>query len=131
MMELGKKLAGLLRASVQVELIGDVGVGKTTFVKGLAKGLGVEEAVTSPSFTINKRYAGGCGVVLSHYDFYRLDEAGLMKNEIAESGQDKKVVTVVEWGESVADVLDDTRVKIWISYNDDGSRTVEMEGTRL
>ena len=57
MLEFGQKFAQTLLLPAVIELVGDVGAGKTTFTRGLAKGLGVAEAVTSPSFTISKRYA--------------------------------------------------------------------------
>ena len=72
MFELGQKIGKTLVPPVVVELLGDVGVGKTTFTRGLAKGLGVKEPVTSPSFTISKTYALPEGKNLIHYDFYRL-----------------------------------------------------------
>ena len=58
MIEYGEKIAKSLSAPLVIELLGDVGAGKTTFTRGLAKGLGVKEAVTSPSFTISKNYQG-------------------------------------------------------------------------
>ena len=128
MMQLGERLAGFLRTPMQIELVGDIGVGKTTFVKGLARGLGVKDEVTSPSFTINKRYDADSGVVLSHYDFYRLNEAGLMKAELEESASDGGVITVVEWAESVRKILNGKRVKIDISYEEDGSRSITVDG---
>lgn len=114
------------RASV-IELVGDVGAGKTTFVKGLAKALGVSEPVSSPSFTISKTYALPDGGNLVHYDFYRLNEPGLMMEDLAENIAEPRNVVVVEWGESVAEVLPQERLKVTISYNDDGTREVEYE----
>ena len=107
-----------------IELIGDVGAGKTTFVRGLAKGLGVQEPITSPSFTISKSYALPSGGNLIHYDFYRLSDPGLMVNDLAEALADPKNVVVVEWAESVADILPENRTKIAIKYNNDNSREV-------
>jgi tRNA threonylcarbamoyladenosine biosynthesis protein TsaE len=130
MIDLGVRLAGLIKAPCLVELVGDIGVGKTTLVKGLARGLGVVDEVTSPSFTINKRYSAA-GVVLSHYDFYRLEAAGIMGNEIAEALTEPGTVVVVEWADAVQDVLPDNRVKISLSYNADGSRTVSAQGVSL
>ena len=77
MIEYGERFAESLHAPVVIELLGDVGAGKTTFTRGLAKGLGVKSTVTSPSFTISKLYQGK-KCILAHYDFYRLDEPGLM-----------------------------------------------------
>ena len=131
MMKLGERVAGVLGIPVVIELVGDVGAGKTTFVKGLARGLGVEDEVTSPSFTINKRYVGKNGVELSHYDFYRLSEAGLMKAELEESMGDENMVTVVEWADSVSGVLGEGRVVVRITMLDEKSRMVEISGTEI
>lgn len=109
-----------------VELIGDVGAGKTTLVKGMAQEMGVKEAVTSPSFTLKKIYEGKDGRKLAHYDFYRLNEAGVMADELTETVTEPGMVTVVEWAETVKDVLPKKRVRIIIRYTDDGGREVEV-----
>lgn len=110
-----------------IELIGDVGAGKTTFVRGLAKGLGVEEPVTSPSFTISKSYACPDGRNLVHYDFYRLPEPGLMAEDLQESLSDQKNIVVIEWSDSVKELLPEKHTIITIKYNDDGSRELEVK----
>ena len=102
MLNFGKNFAN--KANV-IELIGDVGAGKTTFVRGLAKGLGIKEPVTSPSFTISKSYALKNGGTLVHYDFYRLSDPGLMADDLKENLSNPKNVIVIEWGESIKDLL--------------------------
>jgi tRNA threonylcarbamoyladenosine biosynthesis protein TsaE len=129
MIKLGERLAGAIKAPCLIELVGDVGAGKTTLVKGLARGLGIGDDVTSPSFTINKRYEGD--TVLSHYDFYRLEDAGIMKNEIDESLGEQNTIVVVEWAGAVQDILPGGRTKVNISYCADGSRKVEIQGANL
>lgn len=129
MMLLGRLFAENLTFPAVFELVGDVGAGKTTFTRGLADGLGVEEAVTSPSFTISKRYAyrqNDLAGELIHYDFYRLDDAGLMRDELAEALALPGNVIVVEWGGGVADLLPESKVRLEISLNEDGSRIVEI-----
>ena len=113
-------------ASPVIELVGDVGAGKTTFVKGLAKGLGVKEPVTSPSFMISKAYACADGRNLIHYDFYRLSEPGLMAEDLAENLKNLNNIVVIEWSDSVKDILPENHTVINIKYNDDGSREVEV-----
>ena len=98
-----------------LELIGDVGAGKTTFVRGLAKGLGIKEPITSPSFTISKSYPLKNGGFLVHYDFYRLPDPGIMLDDLQENLQDPKNIIVIEWGESVADILPENRTIIKIN----------------
>lgn len=123
----GTKIGRSLRGGEIFELIGDVGAGKTTFVKGLAVGLEIDDDVQSPSFTINRRYDGRDGLTLSHYDFYRLNDAGIMSMEISESLNDPKIITVVEWGESVQDVLPADQIIVRIDYLPDEGRDVELQ----
>lgn len=99
-----------------IELRGDIGVGKTTFVQGLAEGLGVSEKVNSPSYTIERSYLGRDGLTLNHYDFYRLDDAGVMRREIEESLMGEKNITAVEWAGTVEDVLPAERTIVEIKY---------------
>jgi tRNA threonylcarbamoyladenosine biosynthesis protein TsaE len=115
--------AGPIEAIV-IELLGDVGAGKTTFARGLAKGLKVKEPVTSPSFTISKSYALENGGRLIHYDFYRLPDPGIMLNDLQENLIDPKNIIIIEWGESITNILPDNHIKIEIKYKDDNSREV-------
>lgn len=96
-----------------VELVSDLGGGKTVFVRGLARGLGSNDAVRSPSFTLSHLYRAG-KLTLHHYDFYRLKEPGIMKDELAEVLADPQAVTAVEWGSLVKNVLPDRRLVIRI-----------------
>lgn len=127
MVAFGEKVAGMLGVGAQIELVGDVGAGKTTFVKGLARGLGVEEVVSSPSFVINKKYVTRTNGMLSHYDFYRLEDPGVMAMELSEAMNEGAIV-VVEWGESVSGVMSDDRVRVGIGFREDGGRDVEVSG---
>ncbi len=126
MRKLGAKIGRELRGGEIFELIGDVGAGKTTFVKGLAHGLRITDDIQSPSFTINRNYTARDGLTLNHYDFYRLSDAGIMKMEIAESWTDPKNITVVEWGESIRDILPKERIVVKITYLPKEGREVEM-----
>ena len=121
MLEFGKKLGAELDAPAVLELLGDVGAGKTTLVRGIAQGLGVEEAVTSPSFTISKEYQG-TKYRLVHYDFYRLGDPGIMSEDLAESIADKNTITIIEWGNSIQDVLPENHKIIEIKYIDENTR---------
>ncbi len=121
MLEFGKKLGAELDAPAVLELLGDVGAGKTTLVRGIAQGLGVEEAVTSPSFTISKEYQG-TKYRLVHYDFYRLGDPGIMSEDLAESISDKNTITIIAWGNSIQDVLPENHKIIEIKYIDEKTR---------
>ncbi len=112
----GARLGSLVRGGEMIELIGDVGAGKTTFTKGLGEGLRVDDDVQSPTFTISREYKARDGLELHHYDFYRLLDPGVVKYELAESVTDPHVITVVEWGETAQDVLPDERVSLHFTY---------------
>jgi tRNA threonylcarbamoyladenosine biosynthesis protein TsaE len=126
----GEKIGRLLRGGETIELIGDVGAGKTTFVKGLAHGLGVDEDVQSPSFTISRVYDGRDNVRLAHYDFYRLNDAGIMKDELAESIGDPLTVTVIEWAAIVDGVLPSARIAVTFSSPSDTTRTLDVRAPK-
>lgn len=120
----GEQFAKNIRAGTVIELIGDVGAGKTTFVRGLAKGLGVKDPITSPSFTISKSYALSLGGRLVHYDFYRLPDPGLMADDLAENLADTTNIIVIEWGESITELLPENHIIINIEYNETGGRSL-------
>lgn len=124
MKELGALIGEQLIGGECLELIGDVGAGKTTFTKGLALGLGVDEDVQSPSFTISRVYDARDGLRLDHYDFYRLPDAGILEHDFAESIADERVVTVVEWAEVVQGVLPSNRITLRIAATGDDEREV-------
>lgn len=123
MLDFGQNFAKNLELPAVIELVGDVGAGKTTFTRGLAKGLGVTEPVTSPSFTISKRYSFPGGELV-HYDFYRLDDPGIMRDELAETLSEPNSVVVVEWGGDVAELLPARKHHLKIRLNEDGSREI-------
>lgn len=127
MLDFGRNFAKTLTPPTVIELVGDVGAGKTTFTRGLAAGLGVKEPVTSPSFTISKTYpAKNCTLI--HYDFYRLSDPGLMSEDLAESIADPNAIIVVEWADSVKNLLPPSHITITFSYNPDNSRDLNLAG---
>lgn len=126
MLEAGRDFASKITVPFVIELVGDVGAGKTTFVRGLAEGLGIKEPVTSPSFTISKIYALPKSGNLVHYDFYRLSEPGLMVDDLAEKIEAGNNVIVIEWGDSVAELLPSEHVVIKFEYDDTGGRHLDM-----
>ncbi len=109
-----------------IELVGDVGAGKTTFTKGLARGLEITEEITSPTFTISKVYENSRGQKLVHYDFYRLENPGIMVEDLFENLQDPQTVTVIEWADTVSEILPASHLRLEILINDDGSRTLNL-----
>ena len=109
-----------------IELVGDVGAGKTTFTKGLARGLEITEEITSPTFTISKVYENSRGLKLVHYDFYRLENPGIMVEDLFENLHDPQTVTVIEWADTVNEILPANHLRLEILINDDGSRTLNL-----
>ncbi|MBQ8992283.1 tRNA (adenosine(37)-N6)-threonylcarbamoyltransferase complex ATPase subunit type 1 TsaE [Candidatus Saccharibacteria bacterium] len=126
LIDFGEQIGKTLKAPVVVELVGDVGAGKTTLTKGIARGLKIDDEITSPSFTISKRYKND-NVELVHYDFYRLADPGIMSEDLEESLADPSIVTVIEWGDSVENLLPENHPKITLKTRDDGSREITME----
>jgi tRNA threonylcarbamoyladenosine biosynthesis protein TsaE len=126
MRDLGRRLAGLLRAGDLVLLSGPLGAGKTTLTQGLGDGLKVRGPITSPTFVIARVHpslAGGPALV--HADAYRL--GGL--DELDDLDLDlQDAITVVEWGGGIAEGLSDDRLEIAIERSETDERTVTLTG---
>jgi tRNA threonylcarbamoyladenosine biosynthesis protein TsaE len=125
--ELGVKLAESLKPGDSVALIGELGAGKTHFVHGIARGLGVEGSVTSPSFTIINIYETRDSAKLYHVDLYRIEEAG----ELDELGLEEYIysegVTIIEWAEKAPEYLEDMRFVVRFSHESETERRIEIE----
>lgn len=109
-----------------IVLAGEMGAGKTAFAQGFARGLGIDEQVTSPTFTIVREYAGG-RLALHHLDLYRLDQL----REVLELGVaemlDEDAVMVVEWGDAALPALGDRYLEIRLAFGaGDDDRKVEL-----
>ncbi len=131
MQSFGENIGRLLQGGEVIELAGDVGAGKTTFVKGLARGLEIDEDVQSPSFTISRVYTARNALQLAHYDFYRLNDAGIMASELSETTTDPKSITVIEWAEIVEDILPEHRLRITFTAPTETSRTLVLDGPEI
>lgn len=117
----------LLRGGEIIDLSADLGGGKTTLVKGLVLGLGSTDRVSSPTFTVSKTYKTG-RLQLNHFDFYRLDNPGVLAEQLQESLSNPNAVTVVEWSDSVRKILGTTaiRVEIEASAHNQSSRVISI-----
>jgi len=105
-----------------------LGGGKTTFVRGLARGAGSKDKVASPTFTISKVY--DCpDFQIHHFDFYRLHEAGIVADELAEVASDPKVVVVVEWSDVVQHMLPEQRLAVTLKQTPEGNRDITFHAT--
>ncbi len=127
MQDFGERVGRLLHGGELIELIGDVGAGKTTFVRGLARGVGVDETIQSPSFTINRVYDASNDLRLVHYDFYRLENAGIMRDELREAIDDKRNIIVIEWADAIEDVLPEDRLVIHIQAVAENERHITID----
>jgi tRNA threonylcarbamoyladenosine biosynthesis protein TsaE len=116
--ELGRCLGELLRAGDVLVLTGDLGAGKTQLTKGIARGMGVEGDVTSPTFTIEMVYQG-TDLELDHFDLYRLDDPDQLEDTGLFDVLGADGVCVIEWGEQFADEIGDARVDVFVRRLDD------------
>ena len=129
MIAFGEEIGSRISGGTVLELIGDVGAGKTTFTKGLARALGIFETVQSPTFTISRIYEGE-KMTLSHYDFYRLGDYGIMEMELAESLENPNNITVVEWAGDLANILPKKHLRLTFESVSEDCRKIKVEETK-
>lgn len=130
---LGNKIATKLQGGEIIALCGELGSGKTTMAKGLAKALGVTEEILSPTFVILKKYhsAGKKITTLNHIDAYRLNsDWELADLGFAEISEDKHSVTLVEWADKVAKLLPPATIKISFFYLGDDKRKILIKNLK-
>lgn len=121
--QLAEKIGRRLKGGEVIELVADLGGGKTTFTRGLAKGASSDDTVSSPTFTISKVYEAP-NFEIHHFDFYRLHEPGIMADELAEIVGDPTIVAVVEWGESVRHVLPGKHLRVELKLDSGDGRQI-------
>ena len=128
---LGRALVQRLQPGAVVAFTGDLGAGKTAFVRGMAQGLGIPQRVTSPTFTIVNEYEGG-RLPLFHFDMYRLRDADDLIDIGWEDFLRRGGICAVEWSENIRDALDgDT---LWVDIRrgmTDGQRIITLHGPGL
>ena len=124
---IAQKIAKITPLSTVIELIGDLGAGKTAFSKGFAKGLGITATITSPTFVLLNTYEGD-GVELNHFDLYRIeDEEELDLMGFQEIFYNKNAMYLVEWPQIAEKMLPQNRYVITINKIDDNSREIVLE----
>lgn len=122
---LGQAIGARLRGGEVITLVSDLGGGKTTITKGIVKGAGSIEIVSSPTFTISKEYQ--CPkFVIKHYDFYRLSDAGIIAMELSEGFDIANVVTLIEWANVVEAVLPTDSITIDLKNISDEKRMITI-----
>jgi len=123
---LGLEIADALEPGDVVALIGDLGTGKTALTKYIAEGLGIKEEISSPTFTIIKEYKSG-RLPLYHFDVYRLGSGEELLDTGAEELIDGDGACVIEWADTVADVLPADSLVVSLGYGDsENERTAEI-----
>ena len=127
---LGRALVQRLQPGAVVAFTGDLGAGKTAFVRGMAQGLGIPQRVTSPTFAIVNEYEGG-RLPLFHFDMYRLNSADDLFDIGWEDYLSRGGVCAVEWSENVMDALPEDTVWVRIAREGDTGRSITIEGVEL
>ena len=125
---IGFKLASELAPGSCVLLFGNLGAGKTVFSRGFARGLGITEPVSSPTYTIVQEYDTPSGAKLYHLDLYRISgvEAALAFG-VEEFIDDPDAVKLIEWPMRIDGILPDNCIKISINHIDDTTREISIE----
>ena len=124
--EIGAALGKIIEPGTVIAYRGDLGAGKTAFTRGLAKGLGCSEIVTSPTYTIVNEYLGG-RIPLFHFDMYRLRSSDDLFDIGWEDYLDRGGVCAVEWSENVDDAMEDA-LYITIEKLGEDARRITIEG---
>lgn len=123
---LAGRIGRQLKGGEVIELISDLGGGKTAFVRGLAAGMGSKDRVSSPSFTLSNQYEAR-GMTLFHFDFYRLGNPGIVGQELAEILEDPKAAVAIEWAGLVDNVLPAERLSVTITSTGEEERELIIE----
>lgn len=127
---LGMRLARSLPEGSQViAMYGELGAGKTAFIRGLGRGLGITELINSPTFTIVNEFRGERE--LFHFDMYRLGSADELFDIGWEDYLARGGICAVEWSENVSEAFDGSEIIVTIRKTGDGSREIEIEGVEL
>ena len=127
--ELRKRMSQKVTPGTVISLRGSLGAGKTVFAKGFALGLGITEAIVSPTFTLVQEYDGR--LKLYHLDLYRLSGEDEFESMGGEDFLYSDGVALIEWSEKIEDMLPDDTIFINITINEDLTRSIEIRGIEL
>ncbi len=125
--DFGRRIADKLLPGTVLCLYGEMGAGKTAFVRGLAEGLGLHTNVTSPTFTIVNEYLGERELI--HFDMYRLSSADELFDIGWEDYLCRDAVLAVEWSENVEEAFDGSEIRVRIRKLSDSDREITVEGS--
>lgn len=129
-LQIGEYLGRKLKKGSVVSLRGSLGSGKTVLAKGIAKAIGIKEAIVSPTFTIVQEYDGS-SMKMYHLDLYRLSGEDEFESMGGEEFLYPDGITLIEWSEKIEDMLPEDTVYISITINEDQSRNIEIEGISI
>ncbi|HIV99380.1 MAG TPA: tRNA (adenosine(37)-N6)-threonylcarbamoyltransferase complex ATPase subunit type 1 TsaE [Candidatus Ornithospirochaeta avicola] len=121
-----EEFASALKPGSVISLRGSLGAGKTVFAKGIARALGINEAIVSPTFTIVQEYEGK--MKMYHLDLYRLSGCDEFESMGGEDFLYPDGITLIEWSEKIEEMLPDNTIYVSIHINEDQSRTITIEG---
>ena len=124
--ELGKRMSQKVTPGTVISLRGSLGAGKTVFAKGFALGLGITEAIVSPTFTLVQEYDGR--EKLYHLDIYRLSGEDEFESMGGEEFLYPDGITLIEWSEKIDSMLPDSTIFVEVKINEDLSRTITIKG---
>ena len=127
--QLGQCLGQILTPGTVIAYTGDLGAGKTAFTRGLARGLGATDRVTSPTYTIVNEYLGG-RLPLFHFDMYRLHSSDELFDIGWEDYLERGGICAVEWSENVSDAMEGA-LTVRIEKTGETSRTITLEGGKV
>lgn len=123
-LQLGEKVGELLRPGDVVALYGDMGYGKTVFVKGLAKGLGVKDIITSPTYTLVHEHQGRCKMY--HFDMFNIDSYEALYTTGFFDLCQSDAVTVIEWSQNIRQFLPDGALEVRFDMSKAGERIISI-----
>ena len=123
---IGKEIAQIAKGGNVVALFGGMGAGKTCLTTGIAKALGYDGEVSSPTFAVVNEYIGG-DLPIAHFDMYRVNDW----NDLYSTGffdyMDQGYLLIVEWSENIESALDENAIKVCLEYIDDSTRKITIE----
>lgn len=123
--QLGKKIGAMLQPGAIIAMEGNLAAGKTTITKGIAESLGIQETITSPTFTLISEYEGK--IPLYHMDVYRLDSCEDFINLGVEDLMYGEGVSIIEWSERVREELPKSTITLRLEVREDGGRDITLE----
>ena len=126
---LGERIGRSLKTDDIVALSGCLGAGKTTLIQGIAKGLGVQNWVTSPTFTLINEFEGKLN--LYHIDLYRIENIDDAEDLAIEEYFTKGGVTVIEWAEKIDSILPAETIRIGIKIVSENERSIDIKGIKI